>query len=86
MQPVLEIVDSHDVRYQACGSPQPITGQPYSRPCVNNLPGTSYLQGNYYSFQVPGSGTVPVTFYIRVSDARGDARPDFYTLNIYGVN
>jgi hypothetical protein len=87
MQPVLEIVDSNDVRYQACGSPQPITGQPYSLPCVNNLPGTSYLQGNYYSFQVPGTGTAPVTFYIRVSDARGDARPDFiYTLNIYGVN
>jgi hypothetical protein len=87
MQPVLEIVDSHDVRYQACGSPQPITGQPYSLPCVNNLPGTSYLQGNYYSFQVPGTGTAPVTFYIRVSDARGDARPDFiYTLNLYGVN
>jgi putative Ig domain-containing protein len=87
MQPVLEIVDSHDVRYQACASAQPLPGQLHNLPCVNNLPGTSYLQGNYYSFQVPGTGTAPVTFYIRVSDARGDARPDFiYTLGVYGVN
>jgi len=29
----------------------------------------------------------PVTFFMRVSDARGDARPDFiYTFNVFGVN
>jgi hypothetical protein len=59
----------------------------FNLPCVNNLPGSFYIQGNYYSFQVPGTGTVPVTFFMRVSDARGDARPDFiYTFNVYGVN
>lgn len=81
LQPVLEIVDSNGVRYQTCG------GQPYNSPCINHLPGTSYIQGNFYNFQVPGTGTAPVTFFIRVSDARGDARPDFiYTFNIFGVN
>jgi large repetitive protein len=81
LQPVLEIVDSIGVRYQTCG------GSSLNLPCINHLPGTNYIQGNYYSFQVPGTGTAPVTFFIRVSDARGDARPDFiYTLNVFGVN
>jgi hypothetical protein len=32
---------------------------------------------------VPAAGTAPATFYVRVSKARGDGRPDFiYTLNI----
>ena len=40
-----------------------------------------------YVFQVPGSGTTPMTFYVRVLDARGDARPDFlYTLAIFQLN
>jgi hypothetical protein len=87
LQPVLEIVDATGTRYQSCQVAQLPSGQLYNLPCVNNLPGNSYLQGNYYSFQVPGSGSTPVTFYVRVSDARGDARPDFiYTLSVYGVD
>ncbi|HLZ13785.1 MAG TPA: Ig domain-containing protein [Candidatus Acidoferrum sp.] len=87
LQPVLEIVDATGQRYQTCAPAQPLPTQMYNFPCVNNLPGSNFLQGNFYSFQVPGSGTTPVTFYVRVSDARGDARPDFiYTLSIYGVN
>jgi large repetitive protein len=81
LEPVLEIVDSNAVRYQTCG------GSPYNLPCINHLLGTSYIQGNYYNFQVPGTGTAPVTFFMRVSDARGDARPDFiYTFTVSGVN
>jgi hypothetical protein len=81
LQPVLEIVDSNGVRHQTCGGPA------YNLPCINHLPGTSYIQGNFYNFQVPGTGTAPVTFFMRVSDARGDARTDFiYTLNVFGVN
>ena len=54
---------------------------------IDNLPGTLNIQGAYYGFQIPGTGTAPVTFYMRVSDARGDARPDFiYTFSVYGVN
>jgi large repetitive protein len=87
MQPVIEIVDANGTRYKTCNSSQPLPGQLYNLPCINNLPGSLYLQGNYYSFQVPGSGTAPVTFYLRLSDERGDARPDFiYTLSVYGVN
>ncbi len=89
MQSVLEVVDATGKRYQTCAPAQPLPTQSYNFACVNNLPGSilSILQGNFYSFRVPGSGTTPVTFYVRVSDARGDARPDFiYTLSIYGVN
>ncbi len=87
MQPVLEIVNFQGARYQTCASAQSLPGQLFNLPCVNNLPGMSNLQGNYYAFQVPGVGTTPVTFYMRVSDARGDARPDFiYTLSVIGVN
>jgi hypothetical protein len=88
LQPILEVTDSTGTRYQTCAPPQTLPGQLYNLPCVNNLPGSAtYIQSEYYSFQVPGSGTAPVTFYVRVSDQRGDARPDFiYTLSIYGVN
>jgi len=89
MQPVLEVVDATGKRYQTCAPAQPLPTQGYNFACVNNLPGSflTSLQGNFYSFQVPGTGTASVTFYIRVSDARGDARPDFiYTLGVFGVN
>ena len=85
--PVLEVVDSTGTRYQTCTPPgYSGGGLTFNNACINGLNGTFY-QSTYYQFQVPGSGTAPVTFYIRVSDARGDARPDFiYTLSVYGVN
>jgi hypothetical protein len=84
LQPIFEVVDSNGTRYQNCSWPQQSS---FTLPCVNNLPGTVDIQGIYYWFQVPGSGTNPATFYVRVSDARGDARPDFiYTLDVLGVN
>jgi len=86
-QPVLEIVDSTGTRYQTCGYYGLLPGQANNLPCINHLPGNQYLSNDYYAFQVPGSGTSPVTFFIRVLDARGDARPDFiYTFTVYGVN
>lgn len=87
LQPVLEIVDSTGTRYQTCGYYGLLPGQVNNLPCINHLPGNQYLSSNYYAFQVPGSGTSPVSFFIRVLDARGDARPDFiYTFTVYGVN
>ena len=87
LQPVLEIVDSTGTRYQTCGYYGLLPGQVNNLPCINHLPGNQYLSNNYYAFQVPGSGTSPVTFFIRVLDARGDARPDFiYTFSVSGVN
>jgi Putative Ig domain len=90
--PVVEIVDGNGVRYQTCGGQVAPVVIPFNQPCINGLPGSSsggplFNTAAGQSFQVPGTGTAPVTFFIRVSDARGDARPDFiYTLNIFGVN
>lgn len=85
--PVLEVVDANGTRYQTC-TPAGFSGGglTFTNPCINGLDGAFY-QSTYYDLQVPGSGTSPVTFYVRVSDARGDARPDFiYSLSVYGVN
>ena len=90
--PVVEIVDGNGTRYQTCGGQTTPFAVPFNKPCVNGLPGSSFGgplfgTGTGQSFQVPGTGTAPVTFYIRVSDARGDARPDFlYSLILSGVN
>jgi len=85
--PVLEIVDSSGTRYQTCALGSSSPGTVYNSPCINDLPGATYIQQPFYSFQVPGTGTTPITFYVRVSDGRGDARPDFiYTLSVFGVN
>lgn len=74
-------------RYQTCVPGSSAPGTTHNLPCINGLPGAANIQQPYYSFQVSGTGATPVTFYLRVSDARGDARPDFiYTLNIFGVN
>ena len=86
LQPVIEIVDGNGNRYQTCGLNAPNAGTPFNLACVNGLPGSPLQQSNYY-FQVPGTGAAPITFYIRVSDARGDARPDFvYSFMLTGVN
>jgi large repetitive protein len=87
MLPVLEVVDANETRYQTC-TPAGVSGGglTYTHPCINGLDGTFYSSA-YYDFQVPGTGTTPVTFYVRVSEARGDARPDFiYTLSVFGAN
>jgi large repetitive protein len=87
MFPVLEVVDANETRYQTC-TPAGVSGGglTYTNPCINGLDGKFY-QSAYFDLQVPGSGTTPVTFYVRVSDARGDARPDFiYTLSVFGAN
>ncbi len=87
LQPVIEIVDSGGSRYQTCAWPSSPPGALFNLPCANGLPGLAYIPQNYYSFQVPGTGTTPVTFYVRISDRRGDARPDFiYTFGVFGVN
>jgi hypothetical protein len=87
LQPVIEIVDQNGNRYQTCALPSSTPGPGLSLPCVNGLPGTNNIQGADFSFLVPGTGPAPVTFYVRVSDARGDARPDFiYTFSVNGVN
>ena len=87
--PVLEVLDANGNRYQTCS--MAVNGGtfdvgPFTFPCINGLDGNFYSSANY-TFQVPNTGTTPVTFYVRILDARGDARPDFlYTLIVVGAN
>lgn len=83
MFPVVEILDSTGARTQSC---QTAYNGPFNAPCVSGLDG-NFGGSVGLAYQVPGSGTTPATLYIRVLDARGDARPDLvYTLNLSGVN
>jgi hypothetical protein len=42
---------------------------------------------SFLRFLVPGTPGTPVTFYVRVLDWSGDARPDFrYEISISGAN
>jgi len=87
LQPVLEILDATGKRYQTCAWQTGDANSVYNLPCVNGLPLNNSIGSPYFTFKVPGSGTTPLTYYIRVSDMRGDARPDFiYTLSVYSPN
>jgi Putative Ig domain len=61
--PILEIVDSSGTRYQTCAQGSSSPGTIYNLPCINGLPGATYIQQPYYSFQVPGTGSTPVTLF-----------------------
>ena len=83
LYPVMEVVDATDTRHDTCS---PVLDPPYTYPCVTGLDG-SFFKSTSLTLKVPGSGTAPVTFYVRISDAHGNARPDFiYTLHVYGVD
>jgi hypothetical protein len=85
--PVLEVVDSSGNRYQTCSFNYQNSATIFNSPCINGLNGMTFSNQVSYAFQVPGTGSASVTFYVRVSDARGDARPDFiYTFTAYGVD
>jgi hypothetical protein len=73
--------------------PEPNSLQPILE--IVDSTGTRYQTCGYYGL-LPGQVnnlpcsrlcTSAVTFFIRVLDARGDARPDFiYTFTVFGVN
>jgi len=87
MQPGIEIIDSNGFRYATCNDPandnepagSPIPSDPTPNGFDDQCMNLAYLNPNTKTadlyFQVPGAGTV--TFYVRVFDYRGDARPDF---------
>jgi len=82
---VIEIVDINGVRYTSC-SDAFMTGS--SSPCLNDDNAQVGTLDSKLLFQVPGTpGGAPVTFYVRVLDWSGMARPDFvYTIAISGAN
>lgn len=80
---VIEIIDLLGTRLTTCRSPDGTTGL-FNEPCVNDdiSPTTT---DSRLEFQVPAGP--PQTFFVRVLDFRGDARPDlFYTITITGAN
>lgn len=86
MQPVVEIVDVNGNRLQTCMAQNGFPVATFSLPCVNGL-GAGFLESPDFEIQVPGTGTAPVPIYVRVADARGDARPDFiYTFGVLTIN
>ncbi len=80
---VIEIVDGTGARLQTCRSPGSTTAL-FNEACMNDDIGF-FTTDSALELQVPAGG--PLTFYVRVLDFRGDARPDFiYTITIAGVN
>jgi hypothetical protein len=94
MDPILEIVDSNGHRLTTCrniGSDDGVTGAADPTPdafddvCLNDDVILGVVLGSELTLQIPPGG--PQTFYIHVSNFRGDARPDMvYSLFVSGVN
>ena len=82
---VIEIVDASGARLNLCSPPSAPQG-PFVQPCMNDDMNFSTLDSKLF-LQVPGSASGPQTFFLRVLDFRGDARPDLiYTVTISGAN
>jgi len=82
---VIEIVDANGTRFTTCDIPGD-SEYVYDAPCLNDDEAPSTLD-SLLNFQVPGTGSEPVTFYIHVLDWSGSARPDFvYDLTVSGAN
>lgn len=81
---VIEILDIAGNRHSTCNT---FSGPTYPLPCMNDDQYSGNTDSKLY-FQVPGApGDPPVTFYVRVLDWSGMARPDFfYLISISGAN
>ena len=90
---VIEIVDVNDVRQTTCrneGTDDGVTGLADTTPtlfddtCLNDDITLGVVQDSKLEFEVPAGTT---TFFVRVFDWRGDARPDLlYDIIISGAN
>lgn len=94
---VIEIVDQNGTRFISCRDPGndfffgPILGDTtrsqFDDACVNDDMALGFNTDSALQFEVPGNPGDIVTFFVRVLDFRGDARPDFaYEINISGSN
>jgi hypothetical protein len=83
---VIEIVDASGTRLTTC-SPVTSTTGPFDQPCMDDDIQTGIVQDSKLTLQIPSGASGPQTFFVRVLDFRGDARPDLvYTLTISGAN
>ncbi len=81
---VIEILDSTGTRHATCSA---YTWGPFSSPCLNDDNVFNSTVDSKLIFKVPGTPGTPVSFYVRVLDWRGDARPDLiYDITISGAN
>ena len=92
---VIEILNGSGQRFTTCrdlADDDPLDGVPvvtdltpqaFDDPCINDDKELGAGPYSYLEFQVPGAPNTNTTFYVRVFDWRGDARPDFvYQLTI----
>lgn len=95
LDPVVEIVNASGTRFSTCRDPgdnsvsppitQDATPAAFNDQCVNDDIDLGITRDSMLEFQVPGAGAV--TFFVRVIDFRGDARPDLrYEITISGAN
>lgn len=83
---VIEVVDADGNRFGSCRPGNQYNGY-YDQPCLNDDIDLGIVQDSRLQFQVPGSDTGPVTFYVRVFSFDGSARPDYvYDLTVSGAN
>jgi hypothetical protein len=85
---VLDIMDSTGTRLNICNFfPNDIQFEVFNQPCLNDDLAIGGSTDSEILLQVPSSATGPMTFYVRVSSFRGDARPDFiYQITVSGAN
>ena len=83
---VIEILGADGTRFNTC-RPDFASYYPFDQPCLNDDIQLGIVQDSMLRFKVPGNpGDPPVTFYIRVLDWGGNARPDFvYDLRVSGT-
>lgn len=96
LDPVIEIVNAANVRFaNNCRDPgdnsvaapiiQDTTPAAFNDQCINDDISLAVTRDSMLEFQVPGAGVV--TFFVRVLDFSGNARPDFvYQITISGAN
>jgi hypothetical protein len=81
---VLEVVDSAGLRLSSCSTS---SGGLFTSACLNDDSGFGGTVDSLLYFRVPGNPADLFTFYVRVLDWSGSARPDLiYYLEVSGAN
>jgi len=81
---IIEIVDTTGARLSYCDD---FKLPSFNGPCMNDDSNQTSSTDSYLSFRAQGAVGTPYTFYVRVLDWSGMARPDFlYTITITGAN
>jgi hypothetical protein len=86
LDPVIEFLDANGTRLKLCSYYFWNSSGPFNQACMNDDFAPGSLDAKLL-LRVPADTGGPLTFYVRVLDARGSARPDMlYNVQISGVN